>query len=155
MARQEALLRLHKTLLGRRTELRKRLGKELEDLAHVKHSSASGDAADAAFDASGEELASTLAELESKELAQIERALRRLKSGSYGKCEACSCTIPVARLNALPYSTLCIKCQREMESEGGWLHGKSAEDWGRISDGGNPMEDRDVTIADLEIDMSK
>jgi len=154
-ARQEALLRLHKSLLSRRNELRKRLGMDLEDLAHIKHSSASGDAADAAFDSSGEELASTLAELESKELAQVERAMKRLKSGSYGKCEACSLTIPVARLNALPYSTLCIKCQREMETEGGWLHGKSAEDWGRISEGGNPMEDRDVSLSDLEIDMSK
>ena len=155
MARQDALLRLHKALITRRTELRKRLGKELEDLAHVKHSSASGDAADAAFVASGEELASTLAELESKELAQIERALRRLKSGAYGKCEACNITIPVARLNALPYSTLCVKCQREMESEGGWLHGKSAEDWGRLAEGSNPMEDRDLKLSDLEIDMSK
>ena len=155
MARQDALLRLHKTLIARRTELRKRLGVELEDLAHVKHSSASGDAADAAFDASGEELASTLAELESKELAQIERALRRLKAGSYGKCEVCSLTIPVARLNALPYSTLCVKCQREMEAEGGWLHSRSGEDWGRLSEGGNPMEERDVRLSDLEIDMSK
>jgi len=155
MARQDALLRLHKTLIARRTELRKRLGVDLEDLAHVKHSSASGDAADAAFDASGEEIASTLAELESKELAQIERALRRLKAGSYGKCEVCSLTIPVARLNALPYSTLCVKCQREMEAEGGWLHSRAGEDWGRISEGGNPMEERDVRISDLEIDMSK
>jgi len=121
----------------------------------VKHSSASGDAADAAFDSSGEELASTLAELEAKELAQVERALRQLKAGTYGKCEACSAKIPVARLNALPYSTLCIKCQREMETEGGWLHGRSAEDWGRVAEGGHSMEDREVSISDLEIDLSK
>ena len=155
MARQEALLRLHKTLMSRRNELRKRLGIELEDLAHTKHSSASGDAADAAFDASGEEIASTLAELEAKELAQIERALRRLKSGTYGRCEACAVKIPVARLNALPYSTVCIKCQREFETEGGFLHGRSATDWARIGEGGTPMDDREVTIADLEIDLSK
>src|SRR5262245_48374751 len=155
MARKDALLRLHKNLLVRRNELRKRLGLELEELAHTKHSSASGDAADAAFDASGEEMASTLAELEAKELAQVERALKRLKAGSYGKCEACATKIPVARLNAIPYGTLCIKCQREMESEGGWLHGRSAEDWGRLSEGGNPMEDRDVKLSDLEIDLSK
>lgn len=155
MARQDALLRLHKTLTVRRAELRKRLGMDLEDLAHTKHSSASGDAADAAFDASGEELASTLAELESKELAQIERALRRLKSGSYGKCEACSTKIPVARLNALPFSTLCVKCQREMEADGGWLHGRSADDWGKLTEGGNSMDDREVRLSDLEIDLSK
>jgi DnaK suppressor protein len=155
MARQDALLRLHKTLLARRAELRKRLGIDLEDLAHVKHSSASGDVADAAFDSSGEELASTLAELEAKELAQIERAIRRLKAGSYGKCEACSATIPVARLNALPFSTLCIKCQREMEAEGGWLAGRSAEDWAKIGEAGNPMEDREVRLSDIEMDLSK
>lgn len=155
MARQDALLRLHKTLLTRRAELRKRLGVELADLGGGQHSSASGDAADAAFDASGEEMASTLAELESKELAQVERALRRLKTGNYGKCEACSIKIPVERLNALPFSTLCIKCQRDMEAEGGWLRGRSAEDWGRLGEGGNPMEDREVKLSDLEIDLSK
>jgi DnaK suppressor protein len=154
MARQDALLRLHKNLLARRTELRKRLGLELEELAHVKHSSASGDAADAAFDSSGEEIASTLAELEAKELAQIERALRRLKAGTYGKCEACNVSIPVARLNALPFSTLCVKCQRDMETEGGWGAGRGETDWGRIAES-NPMEDREVNISDLEIDLSK
>ena len=154
MARQDAFVRLHKNLNNRRTELRKRLGLELEELAHVKHSSASGDLADAAFDASGEEIASTLAELESKELAQIERALRRLKAGTYGKCEVCSIRIPVARLNALPYSTLCVTCQREMEADGGWGANSADGDWGRIADG-NPMEDREVNLADLEIDMSK
>src|SRR5260221_9021798 len=125
MARREALLRLHKTLAGRRAELRKRLGMELEDLRTKQVNS---DSADAAFDSSGEEIASTLAELESKELAQIERALRRLKAGTYGKCEACSITIPVARLNALPFSTLCVKCQRDMEADGGWGGGRGEAD---------------------------
>lgn len=155
MARQDALLRLHKTLLSRRAQLRKRLGMDLEDLAHVKHSSASGDVADAAFDASGEELASTLAELEAKELAQVERALRRLKTGTYGKCEVCAAKIPVARLNALPFSTFCIKCQRDMETEGGSFGGRSAADWAKIGEGGNPMEDREVRLSDLELDLSK
>jgi DnaK suppressor protein len=155
MARQDALLRLHKTLLARRAQLRKRLGKDLEDLAHVKHSSASGDVADAAFDASGEELASTLAELEAKELAQVERALRRLKTGTYGKCEVCSTKIPVARLNALPFSTVCIKCQRELETEGGVIGGRTAEDWAKLSESGAGMEDREVRLSDLEMDLSK
>ena len=155
MARQDALLRLHKTLLARRAQLRKRLGKDLEDLAHVKHSSASGDVADAAFDASGEELASTLAELEAKELAQVERALRRLKTGTYGKCEICSTKIPVARLNALPFSTVCIKCQRELETEGGTIGGRTAEDWAKLSESGGGMEDREVRLSDLELDLSK
>ncbi len=154
MPRQDALLRLHKNLLSRRAELRKRLGLDLEELAHVKHSSASGDVADAAFDSSGEEITSALAELESKELAQIERALRQLKAGTYGKCEGCAVKIPVARLNALPFSTTCVKCQREMEAHGGWGGAVGESDWGRIYDG-NPMEDREVRISEIEMDVSK
>lgn len=156
MARSDALLRLHKTLLSRRAELRKRLGMDLDDLSRGKGSQTSGgDAADAAFDSSGEEIASQLAEFEAKELAQVERALRRLKQGTYGKCEVCSVSIPVARLNALPYSTLCIKCQRDMETEGGWGGARGEFDWARLSDHSHSMDDRDLTIADLEIDLSK
>lgn len=154
MARNEALFQLHKTLLGRRTELRKRLGIELADLSSGK-SSQTGDAADAAFEASGEEMASQLAELESKELAQVERALRRLKQGTYGHCESCNSKILIARLNALPYSTLCIKCQRELEHDSGWMGSRGDIDWARISDHDHSMDDREVKFSDLEIDMAK
>lgn len=124
---------------------------ELEDLGHVKQSTA--DSADAAFDASGEELASQLAELESRELRQIERALKRLKLGTYGQCEACSTKIPVERLNALPYSTHCIKCQRDMERSG-WFDQRGGADWDKVSDR-DYSEDREVKLSDLELDYSK
>jgi RNA polymerase-binding transcription factor DksA len=73
------------------------------------------------FEHTGEELSSQLAELEARELNQVERALLRLKQGTYGLCEACATKIPVSRLNVLPYSTLCIKCQREAENDSDWL----------------------------------
>ena len=149
MARNEALIQLHKTLFARRGELRKRLGIELADLSRGK-SSQTGDAADAAFDASGEEMASQLAELEAKELAQVERALKRLKQGTYGHCESCNSKILIARLNALPYSTLCIKCQRELETDSGWMAGRGDEDWTRISDHDHSMDDREMKFSDLE-----
>ena len=155
MARRDALLRLHKSLMTRRHELRRRLGMELEDLGLKKHSSAAGDSADAAFDSSGEELASQLAELESRELQQIERAAKHLKQGTYGSCEVCNCKIPIARLNALPYSTLCIKCQREMEHDGNWFDRRGSADWNKVTDGDSSMEEREVNIADLELDYSK
>ncbi|MCE9529667.1 MAG: TraR/DksA family transcriptional regulator [Planctomycetes bacterium] len=155
MARRDALLKLHQTLSSRRTELRKRLGMELADLGHTKQNSTAGDSADAAFDSSGEELASQLAELESRELQQIERAVKRLKTGVYGLCEICSCKIPVARLNALPYSTLCIKCQREMEHDANWLQARGSADWNKVSDGDSGMDDRVVNLSELEMDFSK
>src|SRR5215210_1684624 len=155
MARRDALLRLNKTLTGRRNELRKRLGADLAALgSHKLASSATGDAADAAFDHTGEELSSQLAELEARELNQIERALLRLKQGTYGLCEACSTRIPVVRLNVLPYSTLCIKCQRESENDSDWLAERRNANWEAVSDG-SPMEDREVRLSDLEMDYSK
>src|SRR6476659_8766854 len=115
MARNDALLRLHKTLTERRDELRRRLGYELTDL---RASDLTGDAADQAFEAGSDEINSQLAELESRELAQIERALGKLRQGSYRVCEGCQKKIPIARLNALPFSTTCVDCQREMETNG-------------------------------------
>jgi len=153
MARRDALIRLHKTLTARRAELRKRLGADLASLGAQKISAA-GDAADAAFDHTGEELSSQLAELEARELNQVERALLRLKQGTYGLCEACSTKIPVSRLNVLPYSTLCIKCQREAESDANWLAERRNANWEAVSDG-SPMEDREVRLSDLEMDYSK
>lgn len=153
MARREALLRISKSLLTRRAELRKRLGVELDDLG-LNTPTATGDSADAAFDHTGDELASHLAEVEAKELAQVERALLRIKQGKYGTCDGCGTKIPVARLNALPYSTLCVKCQRESESDSTWLSSRMTGDWDKVRDG-DGLDERDVKLTDLEIDLSK
>src|SRR6267143_1244005 len=109
MARNEALLRLHKSLVERRNSLIRRLGGDLKDLLH--RSGDSGDSADQAFESCGEEVSSQLAQIESRELMQIDRSLHRLKQGIYGVCELCQKKIPVSRLNALPFSTTCIHCQ--------------------------------------------
>lgn len=152
MARKDALLKLQKTLLARRAELRKRIGMDLDGLANEKTGKPSGDSADAAFEHQGEELASQLAELEAKEIAQIERALVRIKQGKYGICDGCSCKIPVARLSALPYSTLCIKCQREAELSSSWLQDRMSSDWGAVRD---HSEDKEIDLSDIEMDLSK
>jgi DnaK suppressor protein len=128
------------------------LAGELADL-RLNASSSSGDSADAAFDAGSEEVASQLAELEARELSQIERALARMKQGTYGLCEVCQSKIPVARLNALPYSTTCVDCQREMEAYPGWADRK-AGDWEKVSETERGEERRDVDLADIELDIS-
>lgn len=157
MARKDALLRLHKTLTDRRAELMKRLGVEMRVLGHGRLALSTGDAADAAFHADSNEISSQLAEIEARELAQVHRALARLKQGVYGTCEVCQSKIPVARLNALPYSTMCIKCQRELESHGDRGGFYDAGDWDRVADaeGRFSADRRDVTLSDIEIDYSK
>jgi DnaK suppressor protein len=154
MARRDALLRLHKSLMARRSELRRRLGGEMNDLGHVHPNAASGDAADAAFDSGSEEIASHLAELEAKELRQIERAMTKIKHGTYGVCEGCQTKIPVARLNALPYSTLCVKCQREMETNANWGGGRLGANWDQVVDH-DRAEPNHVDLSDLEMDLSR
>lgn len=44
-------------------------------------------------------------------LVEIDAALRRLEIGSYGICERCVEPIPVERLEVLPMSRLCTRCQ--------------------------------------------
>ncbi|HEV8425556.1 MAG TPA: TraR/DksA C4-type zinc finger protein [Actinomycetes bacterium] len=39
---------------------------------------------------------------------KVERALTRIGDGSYGRCEACGDAIEAERLDALPYTTLCL-----------------------------------------------
>ncbi|HYV38378.1 MAG TPA: TraR/DksA C4-type zinc finger protein [Gemmataceae bacterium] len=154
MARRDALLRLHKSLTSRRDELRKRLGGDLKDLSNSHKGDATGDSADLAFDTGSEEVASQLAELESRELLLIERAINKLKQGTYGLCEGCSKKIPVARLNTLPFIMTCIECQREMEVYGSWGGGRAAGNWDKISDADAGGDDqRDVSLSDIEMDI--
>jgi len=154
MARRDALLRLHKTLQARRAAIRKSLANELADLRNMTVD-ASGDSADVAFDTGSDEIASQLAEMEARELAQIERAMTRLKQGTYGLCELCQEKIPLARLNALPYSTTCIECQREMENYPGWADRRGGGDWEKVVDHESPLEERrEVDLADIELDLS-
>lgn len=40
---------------------------------------------------------------------QVEHAQERLEDGKYGVCERCGKDIPVARLEAIPYATLCVE----------------------------------------------
>lgn len=49
-------------------------------------------------------------------LEQVEGALHRLEAGAYGICEGCGKRIDPARLEAIPYATLCIECKQRRES---------------------------------------
>ena len=50
-----------------------------------------------------------------RELAQIDTALHRLETGTYGLCTRCGQPISPERLKVLPYTALCIDCQAQAE----------------------------------------
>ena len=145
MARKEQILKMRNILVKRRDALRKALAGDLSMLKELRGHFA-GDVVDAALDSAQDEISSQLAEVESRELSSIEKALERMRDGTYGICGACGSTIPVARLNALPYATFCIDCQRA--SETGGPGGGVDADWSRVLD--NSFSDVDISMPDLE-----
>ena len=48
-----------------------------------------------------------------QELQQIYDALDRVKKNEYGVCEVCENSIPVERLEILPYTNRCVQCADE------------------------------------------
>jgi DnaK suppressor protein len=57
-----------------------------------------------------------LMEAEEDTLSLIEAALERVDQGSFGRCVECDGPISKARLNAIPYTPVCIKCAEQREN---------------------------------------
>jgi DnaK suppressor protein len=51
-----------------------------------------------------------------KLLSQVQDALERFEQGTYGVCERCGDEIDPARLKALPYVSLCLRCQQRLNA---------------------------------------
>ena len=131
MSREAEIRKLRNVLLKRRDAIRKALAGDLSGLEALREQTGS-DEVDFALDAEQGEISSQLAELESRELAQIERALERMEDGTYGICEVTGKPIPLARLRALPYATMRVEAQRELEQAR--EEGRELPDWSRPID---------------------
>lgn len=46
-------------------------------------------------------------------LRKVEHALDVIELGRYGICESCGAPIPEARLEIIPYTTLCVSCAKK------------------------------------------
>ncbi len=58
-----------------------------------------------------------LSEREREVLHEIDDALDRIDDDSYGVCEDCGDEIGLARLNVVPYASLCVECKSNREFE--------------------------------------
>ena len=147
MARKDALLRLHERLIAKRDSLREMLDSEssLGDMG-----TSGGDVVDAANEDAHSELSTQLAALETEELWQVERAIQMIRDGRYGRCEACELPIPLERLNALPFTSCCIECQRKSEETGGFLGQQF--DWESAYEHEGQMNDRELSLSDFDIE---
>jgi DnaK suppressor protein len=158
MARKDALLRLHARLVARRDALRKALSGDMDSLRAYNATFEVGDNGDAAVETQNDEISTQLVELESRELDAIERALDRIVKGVYGRCEFCNEKIAEARLNALPYTSTCIDCQRENERLAQMGLSRQAPDstrWAKLATSGHEDHDHEINLSDYEMDLSE
>ena len=73
--------------------------------------------ADLSSDTYERELAMNIVSSEQEVLYQIDDALKRFDDGTYGSCQQCAKPISMSRLKAVPYTSLCISCQRAKEQK--------------------------------------
>lgn len=151
MSRQDALLRLYQRLLVQRDSLRQQLDLDISHAGDGREGM--GDSADIASDDIERELSSQLASLESRELGRVEAALDALRGGRYGTCDDCQKPIPINRLQALPYSTTCVDCQRS-EERGGRKRG-FRENWGSACRDEARAHDVETNLENLSIPLER
>jgi DnaK suppressor protein len=120
------MLTTQKTMVRRLEKMLERHSSELKERKHTLRSSLTDEAAGFgpesewgfACDARG--ISAALVSISAATVQSIETAVRRLRSGTYGKCIDCDESISPARLKALPFAEVCVDCQaRRDEATGG------------------------------------
>ena len=84
-----------------------------EETGELMSSSADNHLADTASETYERELDEGLEEDAQDQLREVEAALQRIETGEYGTCSVCGKKIPVERLEAVPWTTLCIDDARK------------------------------------------
>ena len=105
-----------KNLLARRNEMVIKLSTLGKDSRDVETDIAQ-DTADKAESSYTKEFLLSLSDAERDQLFQIDAALKRIEAKDFGACQMCQKEIGKKRLNALPWTPLCIECQEKSESE--------------------------------------
>lgn len=95
-----------KRLLERKTELQGRLQKIEGDLEKPRDS----DFAEMASERENDEVLEGIGSVGLDEIKQIDAALHRIKTGTYGYCVDCGEEIPEKRLEIIPYAVKCTDC---------------------------------------------
>jgi RNA polymerase-binding protein DksA len=85
-----------------------------DETGELGSSSADNHLADTASETYEREFEEGLEEDATRQLQEVEKALARIEDGTYGTCEVCGKEIPAERLEAIPWTTLCIEDARKL-----------------------------------------
>src|SRR6476659_1481661 len=84
--------------------------------ATMDNNTRQGDMADQASGNNEVHIQLKLKQTDAKILQAIEEALWRIEQGTYGMCRDCGEPIAPARLNAIPWTRVCITCKEKQNS---------------------------------------
>lgn len=88
--------------------------RELDERAHLIDDTLSepgdDDSSENAIESEDDEVLEKVGNLALDEIRKIKSALLRIDAGAYGICESCGKKIAPKRLEAIPYTTVCIDC---------------------------------------------
>jgi RNA polymerase-binding protein DksA len=99
-----------KALIAQRDTLLSRANGRLGDVYVEREPD---DEAALASDSVTKDFAVATLERERRMLEEIRAALARIKNGTYGVCDSCGEAIPDARLRALPWARVCVRCAEQ------------------------------------------
>jgi DnaK suppressor protein len=114
--RKAFLKKARETLKDMRSQLLRNVQHELHE-GREQSKDEGMDTYDLATESRDREISSILTDRERGKLEAIDEALGRVDDGSYGVCENCGGDIAEKRLEAMPFTRLCVTCQGERERE--------------------------------------
>jgi DnaK suppressor protein len=95
------------------------LVQKTEEYGREANSEAEGmDLADKASSSYTKELMFSKSDSDRQLLQEVVDALTRLEEGKFGECISCDKAVEPKRLEAVPWSPLCLACQEQAEREG-------------------------------------
>lgn len=114
--RKAFLKKSRETLEAMRAQMLRNVKQELQE-GRDQNKDEGMDTYDLASDARDREISHILTDRDRGKLEAIDEALSRVDDGSYGLCEDCGAEIAEGRLQALPFTRLCVTCQSDRERE--------------------------------------
>ena len=112
---EKDLEQLKKQLLQQRQEIFKQLHNLEDDWQALSEHDIEPE--DEAQKAGLTELFNQLDLREQREIEEIDLALSKMATATYGICEACNKNIPLERLQAVPATSYCLKCKSLQNGE--------------------------------------
>lgn len=108
---QSVIREIEAQLKSRQAELLVRLEKVKSDVT----SGHSADWSEQAQERQNDEVIEAIGNESREELNKVGLALERIAKGDYAVCNHCGGDIAIARLKAVPYTSLCIECASRQE----------------------------------------